>query len=234
MANFTADAQTLLDVPAYGQPLTNRIRANRLGGRVRIFHSIFRAPSSGTAPAIADKIIWGKLPVGARILGNLGRVDFNAGTASCTINLGDNTLATRHLAATAINAAGTATPSAAIFSSTCVADVTLGSTVLTNVKGLGACTPGDLVTGTGIPTAAYVISVDKTAKTVTISAAATATNSAVTVTAVGSPYETSDDSANVSNAYTSTFDDCTLISTVAGAQVANNQVIALMLPYTLD
>lgn len=234
MANFIADLQTLLDGPVYGQPLANRIKVNRVGGRIRVLHSLFRAPPSGTAPAIADKIIWGKVPVGARLLGHLGRLDFNAGTASCTLNVGDNTLAARHLAATAINAAGSATPSAAIFSSTCVADVTLGSATLTNVKGLGACGIGDIVTGTGIPTATYVIAIDKLAKTVTMSAVATATNATVTVTAVGTPYETSDDSANVSNGYVATYDDCTLVSTVAGAQVANNQVIALLMPYVLD
>ena len=133
MANCLADIQTLLDGPAYGQPLANRMKANRVGGRVRLWESVFRAPSSGTAPAIGDKIIWGKLPVKARILGHLSRLDFNADTASCTINLGDQFLATRHLAATAINAAGTATPSAAVFSNTATADTTSGSNVLTNV-----------------------------------------------------------------------------------------------------
>lgn len=234
MPAFIADVQSTIDGPAYGQPLANRVRANRLNGRVRIFHSLYRAPSSGSAPAIADTIVWGKLPVGSRILGHLSRLDFSAGTASSTLNLGDNTLAARHLGATAINAAGSAVPSAAVFSSTGLANVTLGSNTITNVRGIGAFGIGDIVTGTGIPTATFVVAVDKRAKTVTLSAVATATNSNVTVTAIGTAYETSDDSANVTNGYTSTFDDCTLISTVAGAQVANNQVISLHLAYVLD
>lgn len=234
MANFPADIQTMLDGPVYGQPLTNRLKANRVGGRIRLWESIFRAPSSGTAPAIGDKIIWGRLPVKARLLGHLSRLDFNAGTASCTINLGDQFLATRHLAATAINAAGSATPSAAVFSNTATADTTINSNVLTNVKSIGAFSIGDLVTGTGIATASYVTGIDYVAKTVTLALAATATNAAQTMTVVGSAYETQDDTSNLANGYASATDDCTLISVVAGAQVANNQIITLKMAYTLD
>lgn len=234
MSNFTADIQALVDGPVYGQPLATRMKANRVGGRIRVWESIFHAPSSGTAPAIGDKIIWGKLPVRARILGNLSRLDFNTGTTSCTINLGDQFLATRHLAATAINAAGTATPSASVFTNTATADTTTNSNVLTNVKSIGAFSIGDLVTGTGIATASYVTGIDYTAKTVTLGLPATATNSAQTMTVVGSCFETTDDSSNVSNGYASATDDCTLISVVAGAQVANNQVIRLQMAYTLD
>lgn len=234
MANFVADFQSIIDGPAYGQPLVNRTRASKGGGRLRAFEAIFRAPASGTAPAVGDKIIWGKLPVGARILGHLSRLDFGAGTAACTINLGDQFLAARHLAATAINAAGSAVPSAAVFSSTCVADVTIGSTMLANVKGIGACGIGDVLSGTGIAAGAYVVAVDKQARTVTMSAAATATNAAVTVTAQGTPYETSDDTSNVANGYASATDDATLVSVVAGAQIANSQVIALKVVYVQD
>ncbi len=228
MANFVADQQNYLDTP------TIRSRANRLHGRVRYLHSLFRAPASGTSPAIGDKIIWGKLPLGARILGHLSRIDFNTGTASCTINLGDQFQAARHLAATSIAAAGTATPSAAVFASTSAADTTIGSAVLTNVKGVGAFGVGDIVTGTGIPTGTYVLSFDKSARTVTLSAAATATGAGVSLTGTGTPYETSDDTSNQANAYASANDDCTLISVVAGAQVANNQVISLQLAYVVD
>lgn len=234
MANFIADLQTLLDGPQYGLPPTTRMKASRVNGRVRIWESIFKAPSSGTAPAIGDKIIWGKLPVRARILGHLGLLNFNAGTASCTINLGDQFLATRHLAATAINAAGSAVPNGAIFSNTATVDNTSGSTVLFNVKSIGAFTVGDLVTGTGIATASTVVSIDYVAKTVTLSLACTSSNSTVTATVVGSAYETTDDSSNISNAYASATDDCTLISTVAGAQVANNQIITLKMVYAHD
>jgi hypothetical protein len=234
MANFTADLQALLDGPIYGQPLATRMKANRIGGRMRVFESVFHAPSSGTAPAIGDKIIWGKLPVRARLLGHLGRLDFNAGTASCTINVGDQFLATRHLAATAINAAGSAVPNGAIFSNTATVDTTTGSNVLTNVKGIGAFTIGDLVTGTGIATASYVTGIDYLAKTVSLGLPCTATNASQTATVVGSGFETTDDTSNAANGYASATDDCTLISVVAGAQVANNQIIKLQMPYVLD
>ena len=234
MANFTADVQTMLDGPAFGQPLTNRMKVNRVGGRLRPWESIYRAPSSGVAPAIADKIIWGRLPIKARILGHLSRLDFNAGTVACTINLGDQYLAARHLAATAINAAGSAVPSAAVFTTTAVCDVTINSLTLTNVKGIGAFTIGDLVTGTGIATASFVTGIDYVARTVTLALACTATNAAQTITSVGSAYETQDDSSNISNGYASTTDDSTLISVVAGAQVANNQVITLKMAYTTE
>lgn len=234
MADFIADVQSFLNTPVSGLAPATRLKVNRVNGRVRLFHSLFKAPVSGTAPAIADRIIWGRLPVGARILGNLSRLDWNTGTASCTLNLGDNTLAARHLAATAITTAGSAVPAAAMFSSTALCDTTIGSTTLTNVRGIGAFGIGDLITGTGIATAATVVGIDKAAKTVIMSLAATATNANQTITAVGTPYETSDDTANVMNAYTSTYDDSTLISTVAGAQVANNQMISLAMAYVLD
>ncbi len=233
-ANFPADLQATVDGPAYGFPPATRAKVNRQNGRVRYFNAVYRAPASGAAPAIADKIVWGKLPVGARILGHLSRLDFHTGTASCTLNLGDQFVAASHLAATAITATGSATPSAATFTTTAVADVTINSTTLSGVKSLGAFTVGGIVTGTGIPTGAYVTAVDKQAKTVTISAAATATNAAVTITTFGAPFETSDDTSNIANAYASTTDDCTLISTVAGAQIANNQMLSLQIAYVCD
>jgi len=234
MANFTADLQAEIDGPAYGFPPVTRVKVNRQNGRIRYFNAVYRAPASGTAPAIADKIIWGKLPVGARILGHLSRLDFNTGTASSTINLGDQFVAARYLAATSVAALGNATPSVAVFQNTSTADVTINSAVLTNVKGLGAYTVGGIVTGTGIPTATYVLSVDKNAKTVTLSAVATATNAAQTITSFGAPFETSDDTSNAANGYASATDDCTLISVVAGAQIANNQVLSLQIAYVCD
>lgn len=234
MANFTADFQTYLDGPVYGAAPATRVKANRAAGRIRFFNSVYRAPASGTAPAIGDKIIWGKLPIKSRVLPYLSMLAYNAGTASCTANLGDQFLATRYLGATAINAAGTTILTGGILSQTATADVTISSAVLTNVKSLGAFTVGGIVTGTGIPTATYVLAVDYHAKTVTLSAVATATNTAVTITAVGAPYETQDDSSNATNAYASATDDCTLISVIAGAQVANNQMISLMVAYVQD
>lgn len=234
MANFTADYQTFLDAPASGNNPFTRFKANRMHGRLRFFESVFHAPSSGTAPAIADKIIWGRLPVRARIMGHLSLLNFNTGTASCTINLGDQFLATRHLAATSIAATGSAVPNAAVFSNTATVDNTSGSAVLFNVKSIGAFTLGDLVTGTGIATASYVLGIDYVAKTVTLTIACTSSNATVTATVVGSAFETTDDTSNVQNLYASATDDCTLISTVAGAQVANNQIITLKTAYLHD
>lgn len=234
MANFTADIQNVQNPPAYGQPLVNKANASKLNGRIRNFESTFVAPSSGTAPAIGDKIIWGRLPQKSRFLGHLSKVYWNTGTAACTINLGDSLVAARHLAATAINATGNAVPEAAALIQTTVADVTINSNVLQNVKSIGGYQQGAIVTGTGIPAGTTVTGIDYNSKTVTMSAPATATNATVTVTCNGGSYVTQDDSSNVSNNYGSTTDDCTLVSTVAGAQIANNQVITLKVSYVMD
>jgi hypothetical protein len=142
--------------------------------------------------------------------------------------------AARHLAATAITALGSAVCDAAALVTTAVADVTINSNVLTNCKAIGAYTVGCLVTGTGIPTGTKVTAIDYNSRAVYMSANATATNAAVTITATGDDFETSDDSSNVANGYGSTTDDCTLLSTVAGAQIANNQVIKLAVAYVQD
>lgn len=234
MANFTADLQNTLTGPAYGQPLVNRLKANKLNGRVRYFEATYTAPSSGTAPAIADKIIWGKLPQKARILGHLSKLYWTTGTASCTLNLGDSLVAARHLAATAVTTAGGAIPEAAAITQTTVADVTISTNTLTNVKSIGGYQLGAIVTGTGIPAGTTVIGIDYNSKVVTMSAVATATNATVTVTVNGGSYETQDDSSNAANSFGSTTDDCTLVSTVAGAQIANNQVLTLKIAYVMD
>ncbi|MBI2798968.1 MAG: hypothetical protein HYX63_01575 [Gammaproteobacteria bacterium] len=227
MANFTS---VMLNVLASTPPF--RVKANQFGGRIRVFESIFVAPASGAAPAIADKIIWGKLPVRSRLLGYLGQLQFNAGTAACTINVGDNVSAARHLAATAINAAGTAIPTASSLAKVGAGDTVTGSATVTNLKQLGAFTVGDLITGSGIPTGTTILSIS--ANTLVMSAVATLTASAVVITSTGAAFETSDDSATAANAFVSTTDDCTLISVVAGAQVANNQVIKLTMPFVTD
>jgi hypothetical protein len=165
MAFVYSDLQTVVNGPAFGQPLSNRVKANKFAGRIRVFRATYTAPAAGM-PGIGDKIVWGKLPVKARPLGYLGRLEFAVGTASCTINLGDNVSAARHLAATSIAAAGSAIPTAA--------------------------------------------------------------------SANGADFETSDDSNSLGNNFGSATDDCTLISTVAGAQVAANQVITLTMPYVTD
>jgi hypothetical protein len=126
----------------------SRSKVNRQMGRVRIFEATV-TPTA--AVAIGEKITWGSLPKGARVLGNMSKLYFSAGTAASTLNLGDAASAARHLAATAINAAGSAVPEAA--------------------------------------------------------------------NASGAQFETSDDSSAATN-------DCTLISTVAGAAIPIGQVHA--------
>lgn len=217
-----------------GSPKTN-LKAAAQGGRLRMWEWVFRAPTSGAAPAIADKIIWGKLPVRTKILGHLSLLQFNAGTGSCTANLGDNIVAARHLAATAINAAGTAVPNVAALTKTCTCDTILGSNVITFLSSRGAIQVGDLLSGTGIPTGSYALSVSGDQVVMSTNATASTTpGTGTTVTAVGGAFETSNDSANEANSWTSTQDDCTLISTIAGAQVANNQVIKLTIVGSRD
>jgi hypothetical protein len=234
MAKFTADYQRIIDGPAFGQPLLNRSKANRQLGRIRTFESLFVAPISGTAPAIADVLIWGKLPVRARILGHLAKLYWNAGTAACTINLGDSLLATRHVAATAITALGSVIVDNQALVNTAVGDVTINTLAITNVRAIGSAIVGALVTGTGIPAGTVVTAIDYTSRVLFISQAATATNAAVTLTVAGASFETSDDSSNAANGYGSTTDDCTLQSVVAGAQIANNQCIKLVMPFVMD
>ena len=162
MANVFSAEVAAFASPSYGNNPTTRVKANKSGGRLRVF----QATHTVVAAAIGDKIIWGKLPVKARVLGWLSRLEWSTGAASSTLNLGDNVTAARHLAATAVTTAGSATPS---------------------------------VSG-----------------------------------AAGASFETSDDSNTVANAYGSTTDDCTLISTVAGAALQAGQVITLTVVYVTD
>lgn len=237
MAIFIADVQSVVNGPAYGQPLTNRVPANKFGGRIRIAEFSYTAPSSGTSPAIADKIVWGKLPAKARILGHASKLYWTTGTASCTLNLGDGQVAARHLAATAITTAGGAVPEAAAITQSATATTVLGSNQLTAVTSQGAFQVGAIVTGTGIPTGTTVVSISGQGSAqmiVTLSAVATASGTAVALTVNGGSYVTQDDTSNAGNNYGSTTDDCTLISTVAGAQIANNQVLTLKVAYVCD
>ena len=212
MANFNSDHINELNAPSFGQPLVNRIPTNLLGGRIRLMEMNFTAPISGTTPAIADKIIWGKLPVKARILAALSRLSFSTGTASSTLNVGDQFLATRYLAATSVNVAAGAALSEPTLTS--LADNAVGSAVLTNVKALGIFRYGALVTGTGIQAGSTVLSVDVAGRSVVLSLPCTSANTQTAITATGTPfgmtYETQDDSSNAANAYASPTDDCTI------------------------
>lgn len=163
MALVYSTELTTLVGPANGNNPATRVRANKQHGSIRFFEASYTV--SGTV-AVADKIVWGSLPRRARILGYLSRLRWSAGAASSTLNLGDNASAARHLAATSVTSAGSATPD--------VADVG------------------------------------------------------------GASFETSDDSANATNNFTSATDDCTLISTVAGATLQAAQVITLRVAYVTD
>lgn len=82
-----------------------RAKTNQFGGRIRWLESTYTAPATGT-PQIADTIEFGTLPVGARVIGPLSSLNVSAGTASSTLAIGDTVTPARHLAATAITAAG--------------------------------------------------------------------------------------------------------------------------------
>ena len=237
MTLFYSDAQSVINGPAYGQPLQLKVKSNRLGGRIRYAEFNYVAPQSGT-PQVGDKIVFGKLPVKARIVGHLSQLKFTAGTASSTLAIGDNGTPARHLAATSIASAGTAVVDASSLASTATANTTTGSNQLTAIAGLGAFQIGDLLSGTGIPTGTMVTAIQQATlqanSVVVMSAAATATNTGVTVTSTGSSYETVEDSNTVANAFASATDDVTMIGTVAGAAVAAGQVIQLKIAYTQD
>jgi hypothetical protein len=98
--------------PAYGNNPTTKVKANKMHGRIRIFEASFTVPAAA-GPGIGEKIYWGQLPLGARVMGHLSRMRWSAGAASSTLNLGDGASAARHLAATAVTAAGSATPDVA-------------------------------------------------------------------------------------------------------------------------
>lgn len=112
MASGYSAELTITNGPAYGLPPATRIKANKNGGRIRFFEAVFTVPATG-GPAVGEKIFWGSLPPKSRILGYLSRLRWSAGAASSTLNLGDNASAARHLAATSVTAAGSATPDVA-------------------------------------------------------------------------------------------------------------------------
>jgi hypothetical protein len=234
MATFYADVQTTVNGPAFGQPVATRLRANKLGGRVRYAEFTYVAPASGTAPAIGDKIVWGKLPLGARLVGHLSKLYWDTGTASCTLNLGDNIVPARHLAATAITTTGNAVPEVSALANSGTGNTTINSNQVTGLVSMGSFQIGFKITGTGIPAGTTILGVDSTGKSLTMSAVATATGSTVALSTAGGGYLATDDSNTVSNGFASTTDDATLVSTVAGAQIANNQVLVLKVAFVQD
>lgn len=238
MTLFYADVPTIVNGPAYGQPLVTRLKANKLNGRIRLFESFYYAPASGVAPAIADKIIWGKLPLRSRIINTLSVLRFSTGTAACTLNLGDNIVPARYLAATAVTTAGSVVPDVNGLTQTGTATTVNGSNVLSALVSIGAFQIGAGISGTGIPAGAFITGLQYSttpgASTCTISSPATASGTTVAMTTLIGGYETADDSNSVANAYASTTDDCTLVSVVAGAQIANSQGLVLKVAYVQD
>lgn len=111
MANFYSTEQSVFNSTASGNAPATRVKANKWGARLRLFESTYTVPAAA-GPGIGDKIVWGKLPVKARVIGHLSSMSFAAGAVGSTLNLGDNVSAARHLAATAVNAAGSAVPNA--------------------------------------------------------------------------------------------------------------------------
>lgn len=232
MATYFSDLQTLNNGPAFGNNPQTRVKVNRQHGRIRFMESTFVTPAGGLA--IADKIVWGKLPQKSKILGHLSQLRFTVGTASATLNLGDSIVPARHLAATSIATAGTATPNVADITQSTTGNITTGSTLVTGLTSLGGISVGYTISGTGIPAGATVAAIDLMARTLTLSAAATATTAALAITVVGGAYETQDDSNSVGNNFASTTDDCTLQSVLAGAGMPAGQVVTLKVAYVND
>lgn len=235
MATYYSVEQGVVNGPQFGQPLNTRIPSNKLGGRLRIAELFFVVPA-GTL-AIADKIVWGKMPLKSKLINHLCKMTWTTGTASSTLNLGDAIQPARHLAATAVATAGSAVPLASEQANVAAANTVNGSNVITVTAGLGAPFFGNLVSGTGIPANTTVTGITQNAVgtlSVTLSSAATATGTAVAITFTGDGYLHTDDSNNLQNGFGSTTDDATLVSTVAGAVLAAGQVITLKLVYAQD
>lgn len=234
MPNFYSDLVNLLHGPAFGQPLNLKAQVSYQGARIRYIESMFVAPTAGTAPAVADKIIWCKLPLASRVIPHLSVLRWTTGTASCTLNVGDSVVPARYLAATAVTTAGAATLTGNDIAQSALGDITNTDPVIRNVRSVGSFRVGALIAGTGIPTGSRIVAIDKQAKTVTINNAATANTANLAITVTGTSYQTTDDSNSLANDYSGTLDDATIQSVVAGAQVANNQVIVLKLAYAHD
>lgn len=227
--------QGVINGPQFGQPLNTRIPSSKLGGRLRIAELFFVVPA-GTLQ-IGDKIVWGKMPLKSKLIPHLCKMIWTAGTASSTLNLGDAIQPARHLAATAVNAAGSAVPIVSEQANVSAATTVNGSNVITVTAGLGAPFLGNLIAGTGIPANTTVTGISQNAVgtlSVTMSSAATASNAGVAITFTGDGYLHSDDSNNLQNGFGSTTDDATLVSVVAGAVLAAGQVITLKLVYAQD
>ena len=81
------------------------VKPNLQGADIQVLVSTYTVPAGGVA--IGDKISWGFIPFGARLMPGT-KLYFGAGAASSTINLGDPVSQARYLAATSVAAAGNA------------------------------------------------------------------------------------------------------------------------------
>ena len=133
MANYNASVRA----SALGAA-KDKLNASSAHAVVKYIMSTYTVPA-GTL-AIADTITWCQIPKGARVIGNMSKIYFSAGTASSTINLGDSGSAARFLAATSVASAGSAVPEAANASGAnhiYTADTNLVSTVAGAVLAAG-------------------------------------------------------------------------------------------------
>lgn len=103
VAFYSSEVSQLIATPP------TRVKVNKLQGRIRYALGIYTVLATAI-PAIADTVAFVRIPRGARILGWLGLLSWTAGQAAETLNLGDAVTPARHLAATAVTAAGTAVP----------------------------------------------------------------------------------------------------------------------------
>lgn len=81
------------------------VKLSLQGADIQILVSTYTVPAGGVA--VGDKISWGLLPLGGRLMPGT-KLYFSAGAASSTINLGDPVSQARYLAATSVAAAGNA------------------------------------------------------------------------------------------------------------------------------
>lgn len=101
-----------LEVTQLNATPPTKVKVNKLQSRIRYALGLFTVVA-GSLPVVADTIAFVRIPKGARVLGHLGQLNFSAGAAAQTLNVGDAASAARHLAATAVTAAGVAIPQAA-------------------------------------------------------------------------------------------------------------------------
>lgn len=81
------------------------VKPNVQGADVQVLVSTYTVPVGGLP--IADKISWGQLPLGARLMPDT-KVYCSVGAASSTLNLGDPVVPARYMAATSVATAGSA------------------------------------------------------------------------------------------------------------------------------